>query len=122
MTDAELAKLPELPDGWGWVKVDAIAEHDQYAIKAGPFGSALKKSSYVKSGYKIYGQEQVISGNWETGDYYISEEKFNELISCRVKPYDILISLVGTVGKVLILPKGISDGIINPRLIKITQP
>ena len=55
-----------------------------------------------------------------TGTIFVSEEKYQELSSCRVKPFDILISLVGTVGKVLMLPENCQAGIINPRLIKIS--
>lgn len=93
---------------------------EKNALKAGPFGSALKKDSYVKSGYKVYGQEQVISGNELFGNYYIDEIKYKNLISYKVSAGDVLISLVGTVGKVLILSEHCEPGIINPRLIKIT--
>ena len=120
LTEKELAELPELPDGWGWVKVDQLLDFDPFSLKAGPFGSALKKSSYVKKGFKIYGQEQVIRNDSSYGNYYISEEKYKELITCKVKPKDVLISLVGTVGKVLVLPDKIEPGVINPRLIKIS--
>lgn len=116
----ELRQFSALPDGWQWVKFDKISEHDQYAIKAGPFGSALKKEHYSKTGYKVYGQEQVISGDPYYGDYFIPEKKYKELITCRIKPGDILISLVGTVGKVLLLPNDCPQGIINPRLIKVS--
>ena len=120
LTEKELAELPVLPEGWEWVKVDQLLDFDPFSLKAGPFGSALKKSSYVKKGFKIYGQEQVIRNNSSYGNYYISEEKYKELITCKVKPKDVLISLVGTVGKVLVLPEKIEPGIINPRLIKIS--
>jgi type I restriction enzyme S subunit len=110
----------DLPMGWVWTNFVEIAENTPNALKAGPFGSALKKSFYVPSGYKIYGQEQVIKEDPFYGDYYIDEEKYNSLRSCSVKPKDILISLVGTIGKVLILPEGISEGIINPRLVKLS--
>ncbi len=120
ITQKEAGKLPELPANWMWIKIDKTHNHEPNAIKAGPFGSALKKACYVPSGYKIYGQEQVISGNWQFGDYFINEEKYTELENCKVAPNDILISLVGTVGKVLILPDGIQAGVINPRLIKIS--
>lgn len=93
---------------------------EKNSIKAGPFGSALKKDFYVSSGYKIYGQEQVISGDENFGDYFINEEKYQELKSCKVTPGDVLISLVGTVGKILILSDKCKPGIINPRLIKVT--
>jgi len=92
----------------------------KYGIKAGPFGSALKKEDYVESGYRIYGQEQVIAGRFDIGDYYINEQKFKKLENCSVKAGDILVSLVGSYGKVLIVPTGIESGIINPRLLKIT--
>ena len=101
-------------------KIEELVLPTKHAIKAGPFGSSLKKDCYTVSGYKIYGQEQVISGNETVGDYYISQEKYDSLISCKVIPGDVLISLVGTVGKVLVLSNEAEPGIINPRLIKIT--
>ena len=105
---------------WCVFNIKNIVQKGQNSLKAGPFGSALKKSCYVPSGYKVYGQEQVIAGNENIGDYYISEEKYQELISCKIQPYDILISLVGTVGKVLILSAECEPGVINPRLIKVS--
>jgi type I restriction enzyme, S subunit len=90
-------------------------------IKAGPFGSSLKKEIYTKSGYRIYGQEQVIGGSFAIGDYYISKEMFEkDFKAYEVKPNDVLISLVGTFGKTIIVPDGIVPGIINPRLVKIS--
>ena len=110
----------EIPKNWVWCTVPEMAANDKNALKAGPFGSSLKKIFYVKNGYKIYGQEQVIKQDPHYGDYFINEERFQTLKSCEVKPGDILISLVGTMGKVLILPDDIEPGIINPRLVKIS--
>ena len=115
----DLRQLPSLNNYWKWSTIDNFISFEPNAMKAGPFGSSLKKSFYTKTGYKIYGQEQVISGNAFYGDYYVNEEKYQELLNCKVKPNDILISLVGTVGKVLILPENAEAGIINPRLIKV---
>lgn len=112
--------LPGLPEGWAWCGFEQVSISDKHALKAGPFGSALKKEMYVESGYKIYGQEQVISGDPTFGDYYIDESKYCELESCAVKPGDLLISLVGTAGKVLVLPPTAMPGIINPRLLKLS--
>lgn len=113
-------KLFELPKGWEWCKLEYIAKNEENSLKAGPFGSALKKSMYVENGFKIYGQEQVISGDEDYGDYFINEDKYNSLISCKVQPKDMLISLVGTIGKVLILSEKCKPGIINPRLVKLS--
>ena len=108
------------PFGWVTTGFEQIADGLPHSLKAGPFGSALKKEFYVPSGYKIYGQEQVIRGDSSYGDYFISVEKFEQLSSCEVKPGDVLISLVGTTGKVLVLPDDAEPGIINPRLLKIS--
>ena len=53
-------------------------------------------------------------------DYFIDEEKYQELNACKISPRDVLISLVGTVGKVLVLSDDCKPGIINPRLIKVS--
>ena len=74
---------------------------------------------YVARGYKVYGQEQVIPGDATVGHYYVDPAKFESLKSCAVAPGDMLVSLMGTVGKVLILPADCEPGIINPRLLKL---
>lgn len=114
-------KIGQIPEEWevGGFK-NLVNPDDKNAIKPGPFGSALKKSFYVEKGFKIYGQEQVISGDAFYGDYYVNEEKYKELKGFRVNAGDILISLVGTIGKILIVPENFEKGIINPRILKIT--
>ena len=107
------------PD-WPLVGITDVVANEPYSFKAGPFGSTLKKSCYVSSGYKVYGQEQVIRGDAKFGDYYIDEEKYVELQNCKVKAGDVLISLVGTYGRIMIVPDDYEPGIINPRLVKIT--
>lgn len=109
-----------LPSTWTWTGFEDLADGTAHALKAGPFGSALKKEYYTLTGYKIYGQEQVIRGAAYFGDYFIDKARFEQLRSCAIKPGDVLISLVGTTGKVLILPEDSQPGIINPRLLKVS--
>lgn len=103
-------------------EVRPLAEvvYGKHGVKAGPFGSSLKKADYSSVGYRVYGQEQVIAGRFDVGDYYIPEGKFGQLQACAVKEGDLLVSLVGSFGKVLVVPPGVEPGIINPRLVKIT--
>lgn len=93
---------------------------DVCSVKAGPFGSSLKKETYSESGFRVYGQEQVIGGDFKIGDYFIDEIKFTSMKNYEVKSGDILISLVGTIGKAVIVPHDVAPGIINPRLLKIS--
>jgi type I restriction enzyme S subunit len=105
---------------WPISKIEELAAKEKNSIKAGPFGSSLKKEYYSKRGYKIYGQEQVIKNDPLFGDYYINDELYSKLKNCKVQAGDILISLVGTYGKLLVIPEIFEPGIINPRLMKIT--
>ncbi|MCO7990694.1 restriction endonuclease subunit S [Enterobacter hormaechei] len=114
----KLTEVGAIPEEWNICHLEDLGTSSSPAIKAGPFGSSLTKSIYVKSGYKVYGQEQVIKGNHEYGDYFISDDKFRQLKSCEVIENDILLSLVGTAGKLLVIPKNSAKGIINPRLLR----
>ena len=88
-------------------------------MKTGPFGSSLTKASYAKHGHRVYGQEQVIGGDLNIGNYYISESKFREMSAFAVAAGDLLLSLVGTIGRSLIVAAPFETGIINPRLMRL---
>ncbi|OUS69508.1 hypothetical protein B5G52_16555 [Pseudoalteromonas sp. A601] len=119
----EMEGVPEtdidLPEGWCLAYIPQIIAHEDYAIKRGPFGSALKKAYFVESGYKVYEQQHAINDDFFRGEYYIDLDKFEELKAFEVKPNDLIISCSGTVGKVAIAPPNMERGIINQALLKI---
>lgn len=104
--------------GWEVVRLEAVVARNA-GIKAGPFGSSLTKSMYASTGYRVYGQEQVLAGTLTTGDYFVSDELFRELGAYAIAPGDVLMSLVGSYGRVLVVPEDPAPGIINPRLLRI---
>jgi type I restriction enzyme S subunit len=116
----KVTEVGVIPDDWEVKMLVELGYSGRPAIKAGPFGSSLKKEFYVEKGYKIYGQEQVIAGDLAIGNYYIDSYLFEKLKSCEIRPNDILISLVGTFGKVIVVPDNIERGIINPRLLRLS--
>lgn len=109
-----------IPEDWDSERLDALGDGKRPPIKAGPFGSSLTKDQYVPAGFKVYGQEQVIAGDVSYGDYFISSNKYRELESCAVQPGDLLLSLVGTIGRLLEIPDGALPGVINPRLLRVS--
>ncbi|MDI1329468.1 restriction endonuclease subunit S [Pseudomonas sp.] len=114
MRDSGVEWLGQIPESWNICRFKFLVKESS----AGPYGSSLTKSMYTSSGVRVYGQQQVIPNDFSYGDYYISEEKFNEMKRYEVYPGDILISVMGTIGKVAVVPSGIERGIINPRLVK----
>ena len=119
-TRFQQTEIGEIPRDWVVDRVGNLGRQDRPAVKAGPFGSSLKKSYYVSEGYRVYGQEQVLAGDLSMGDYYIDQERFELLGSCRVSAGDVLMSLVGTFGEALVVPRNAEPGIINPRLLRLS--
>lgn len=115
MKDSGVAWLGRVPAHWEVKRL----KHTTKEHCAGPFGSSLTKDMYGGSTFRVYGQEQVIPGDFTVGDYYIPEEKYQEMIRFSVQPGDVLLSCVGTFGGAAIVPLDAEPGIINPRLIKI---
>lgn len=105
---------------WTFRRLDELGDKKRPVLKAGPFGSAVTKDSYVEVGFKVYGQQEVVSGNVNAERYYISSKAFSDLKSCAVEAGDILITMMGTVGRLLVVPPGAEPGIINPRLMRIS--
>ncbi len=112
--------LPELPEGWVWVTWEAVLAHEDGAFKRGPFGSALKKSFFVESGYKVYEQYCPINDDPSFARYFITEEKYFEMKGFSVRPYDFLISCSGvTLGRITQIPSEFEEGIINQALLRV---
>ena len=97
-----------------------VVANDRHSLKRGPFGGSLKKEIFVKDGYKVYEQQHAIKNNFDLGEYYITKEKYEDMLPFAVKEGDILVSCSGTIGKIAIAPKDVKHGIINQALLKIT--
>jgi type I restriction enzyme S subunit len=114
MRESGIEWLGEVPAHWDVARFKHLVSESA----AGPYGSSLTKSMYTTSGIRVYGQQQVIPDDLSIGDYYISEIKFEDMRRYEVFPNELLISVMGTVGRVTVVPEGIERGIINPRLVK----
>ncbi|WP_460673442.1 restriction endonuclease subunit S [Larkinella ripae] len=112
-------EIGEIPEDWNVVSVDDFIKSKKGAIKIGPFGSQLKKDSFVAEGVKVYGQENIFVNSMSFGDRYITEEHFQRLKSCELFPGDFIISMMGTIGKCMVVPKGIQKGIMDSHLLRL---
>ena len=87
-------------------------------IRRGPFGSSLRKDSFVKKGdYVVYEQQNAIYNMYKTR-YNINKSKFEELKKFELQPGDFIMSGAGTIGKISEVPEGITPGIFNQALIR----
>ena len=107
-------------EGWTKHRIDELGNGRRPVLKAGPFGSSVTKSTYQVSGYKVYGQQEVVAKDLDAESYFVSMSAFNKHKSCAVEPGDILMTMMGTIGRVYRVPDGAPEGIINPRLVRIS--
>lgn len=86
----------------------------------GPFGGSLKKDAFIYKGYKVYEQKNAIYKSINLGDYYIDENKYDELSRFSVKENDFIVSCSGTIGEIYRIPHNYVPGVINQALLKLT--
>ncbi|MGO6710518.1 restriction endonuclease subunit S [Rhizobium leguminosarum] len=106
-------------EGWSEARIDELGNGSRPVLKAGPFGSSVTKATYQASGYKVYGQQEVVAKDLNAEAYFVSEGTFRRHKGCEVKPGDLLMTMMGTIGRVYRVPEGAPKGIINPRLVRI---
>lgn len=117
--DSGIAWLGDIPAHWETAKIRYLLRSKNGAIRTGPFGSQLLSKDMNESDIKVYNQQNVITGNLNIGDEYISLEKYRELQSFTVFPGDILVTTRGTIGKSVIVPEEAEKGILHPCLMRI---
>lgn len=112
--------IQDIPENWDIKKVKYIIRDGKEGLRIGPFGSSLKLEEMNENNpYKVYGQENLISNDFTRGNRFISEEKFKEMCQYELLPNDIVISMMGTIGKCKVIPFNIQTGIMDSHLIKL---
>ena len=118
MKDSGMEWLGAVPKHWAVGAVRRkLRTYD--GIKIGPFGSQLKLEQMSSSGYKVYGQANVIARDFARGTKFVNQEKFNALSACEVLPGDLLVTMMGTIGRCAFVPDDASMGIMDSHLLRL---
>ncbi|MCS3679340.1 type I restriction enzyme S subunit [Salinibacter ruber] len=120
MQDSGVEWLGEIPAQWKTVRLKHLATAPEDGIQMGPYGSMLKGLESRDTGYKVYGQENIISGEFKAGHRWLSEERFHEMADrYELQPEDLVLTRKGSIGNSRIVPKGIQSGIIDSDTIRL---
>jgi type I restriction enzyme S subunit len=104
---------------WPVRRLEELAIPETGAIKIGPFGSQLKREELVDDGVHVVGIENVLARKFDgLGQRFITREKYHTLRSVEVRPGDVVITMMGTVGEVAVVPPETSTSIMDSHLLR----
>jgi type I restriction enzyme S subunit len=120
--DSGVEWLGDVPDHWKIVPLKhLVCERRGSGIQIGPFGGMLTEIIYAPDGdFKVYGQENVLSADFEKGSRWISEIQFAQLANYTVSVGDLLFTRKGSIGGCCEFTTGSCPGIIDSDTIRVS--
>jgi type I restriction enzyme, S subunit len=110
--------LGRIPAHWAVKRLKHLAV-EYNGLQMGPFGGMLTELSAEATGYKLYGQENTISGDFNLGHRWLDKDRFNALKRYQLVPGDLVITRKGSLGSCRRVPDNALPGIADSDTIII---
>jgi type I restriction enzyme S subunit len=117
MKDPGVAWLEEVPAHWLVSRVKYLVTGD--GIQMGPFGGMLLDLSANDTGFKVYGQENTISGDFSRGSRWVSESRFRDLEKYCLRDGDLVLTRKGSLGNARLIFNLPQPGICDSDTIRV---
>ncbi|MGD0165905.1 MAG: restriction endonuclease subunit S [Gaiellaceae bacterium] len=116
--DSPLGLLPSL---WDVRTIERLLADVNPAMRSGPFGSALLKSELASEGVPLLGIDNVQVEQF-VAEYirFVRPEKAVELSRYLVRPRDVMITIMGTVGRCCVVPNDVGEALSSKHVWTLT--
>ncbi|MCP4721539.1 MAG: restriction endonuclease subunit S [Desulfobacteraceae bacterium] len=110
-----------IPIDWNCRTLESLLSSDVNNMRSGPFGSALLKSELVEDGIPFLGIDNIhVEQFIPLYHRFVSVNKFKQLAKYAVREKDVIITIMGTVGRCAITPDDIGQALSSKHLWTMT--
>ena len=110
-----------LSEGFDEVLLETLLADTRYPMRSGPFGSALLKSELQPEGIPFLGIDNVhVERFMPVYRRFVSDEKYRELARYTVFPGDVMVTIMGTVGRCCVVPPDVGVAISSKHVWTLT--
>ncbi|MDY0222428.1 MAG: restriction endonuclease subunit S [Desulfobacterium sp.] len=104
--------MGRIPVEWKIADIESLLDDVDPPMRSGPFGSALLKEELVDTGVPLLGIDNVFPEQF-VRDYkrFVSPAKAKQLYRYLVRPGDLMVTIMGTVGRCCVVPDDIGEAL-----------
>jgi type I restriction enzyme S subunit len=110
--------LGDVPQHWEVRKLKYLV-NTVAGIQMGPFGASLTELQDHDTGFKLFGQENTISGDFQRGGRWLAQSQFRDLRRYELLAGDLVLTRKGSIGKCRMVPQGSGQGIADSDTIRV---